>query len=51
MGRAKEALLRSIDDLPDDKLEEAISDFLEELKLMGKFLVWLEKWKALHRTS
>ena len=45
----KFAFYGAIDDLPHDLLERAIVDFLTEQKLGGEFLVWLEKWKTLHR--
>ena len=44
-------IIDAIDDLPDDLLEQAISDFLEEQKLIGEFIVWLEKWKAVRKIS
>lgn len=44
-----EVIARATDDLDDTKLEEVLSDFLVEQKLVGEFLVWLEKWKSLHR--
>lgn len=37
------------DDLPDDQLLKALHDFLTEHKLLGEFLVWIGKWKAIHR--
>lgn len=42
------AILKAIDELPDNALESALSDFLEEQKLVGEFLVWIEKWKSNH---
>lgn len=48
MGEPVEAIVKSIDELDNNKLEEALSDFLVEQKLIGEFLVWIEKWKALH---
>ncbi len=47
----KYAFFGAIDDLPDEQLEQAILDFLTEQKLGGEFLVWLEKWKSLHKVQ
>lgn len=44
-----EAFLRATDDLPDTQFEKAISDFLLEQKLLGEFLIWIEKWKSIHQ--
>lgn len=44
-----EAFEQAIDDLDEDLLIKALSDFLEEQKLIGEFLMWLEKWKDLRR--
>ena len=38
---------QAIDDLSDKLLEQAFLDFLTEHKLLGEFLVWIEKWKYL----
>jgi len=40
---------KAIDSLNDEQLEEAVVDFLTEQKLVGEFLVWVEKWKSTHR--
>lgn len=45
---ANKAVMDAIDPLDDQHLEVVISDFLEERKLVGEFLVWLEKWKSNH---
>ena len=37
----------AIDDLNEELLKLAVSDFLTEQKLVGEFIVWLEKWKEL----
>lgn len=42
-------ITEAIDPLNDEELEKAIADFLTEQKLMTEFLVWLEKWKSIHR--
>ena len=46
-----EAIEQALDELDDAKLEEALSDFLVEQRLVGEFLAWLEKWKSLHRVA
>ena len=38
----------AIDALDDENLEPAVVDFLIEQKLIGEFLVWIEKWKHNH---
>jgi hypothetical protein len=48
MREPNSLILETIDELPDDVLECALSDFLEEQKLVGEFLVWIEKWKAIN---
>ncbi len=40
-----------IDELNDEQLEQAIVDFLVEQKLIGEFLVWIEKWKSNHKIN
>jgi len=41
----EEAIAEAIDNLDDYTLEKALRDFLVEQKLLGEFLVWIEKWK------
>lgn len=38
----------SIDELDEDTFEDAVIDFITENRLLGEWLVWIEKWKALH---
>ena len=44
----EEPLVRALMGLNRYHLEHAITDFLKEEKLVGEFLVWVEKWKILH---
>ena len=44
-------IMHSIDELLDNTWECALSDFLEEHKLVGEFIIWIEKWKELHKIS
>ena len=48
MREPSSLILQAIDELPDDALECALSDFLEERMLVGEFIVWIEKWKAIN---
>ena len=48
---AGELITEAVDELDDQQLLDAFSDFLAEQKLIGEFLVWLEKWKAIHKVS
>lgn len=41
----------AIDSLNEEQFEGAVADFLTEQKLIGEFLVWLEKWKQNHQAG
>ena len=45
------AVTRSIDHLTEDDIELMLTDFLRENRLIGRFLVWIEKWKSIHCKS
>jgi rubrerythrin len=45
----EESVEKAIDDLNDDQLEDALFTFIAEHQLTGEFLVWLKKWKAIHK--
>lgn len=44
----EDKIREAIDDLNEQQLEQVLVGFLTENNLAGEFLVWVEKWKAIH---
>lgn len=42
---------QAVDDLNEEQIEDMICDFLQEHNFSGEFLVWVEKWKSLHKVQ
>ncbi len=45
------AIRQAVDDLNEEQIENMIHDFIHEHELVGEFLVWVEKWKSLHKVQ
>ena len=43
--------LEAIDGIPENRLEDAVSDYLCEHNLLYNFLEWLDNWKDLRKPN